>query len=90
MEPRAQYPDRQIQRLQRERRTLARLIAKEERKDLLKKLRNAQRLLSPVEILNPYAPALTSRADASPAACATAVAAARLRRANRTIHQLES
>jgi len=48
-----------IHRVQRERRTLAGLIAKEERKDLLKKLRNAQRLLQPVEVLNPFAPALT-------------------------------
>jgi DNA primase len=48
-----------IHRVQRERRTLAGLIAKEERKDLLKQLRNAQRLLSPVEVLNPFAPALT-------------------------------
>ena len=48
-----------IHRLQRERRTLAGLIARQERKDLLKKLRNAQRLLAPMEILNPYAPALT-------------------------------
>jgi len=48
-----------IHRLQRERRTLAGLIAKEERKDLLKQLRNAQRLLAPVDILNPFAPGLT-------------------------------
>ena len=48
-----------IHQWQRERRTLAGLIAKEERKDLLKKLRNAQRLLQAVEILNPYAPGLT-------------------------------
>ena len=48
-----------IHRLQRERRTLAGLIARQDRKDLLKKLRNAQRLLAPMEILNPYAPALT-------------------------------
>jgi hypothetical protein len=48
-----------IHRIQRERRTLAGLIAKEERKGLLKKLRNAQRLLQPVEVLNPYTPALT-------------------------------
>ena len=48
-----------IHRVQRERRTLAGLIAREERKDLLKKLRNAQRLLQPVELLNPYAPSLT-------------------------------
>ena len=48
-----------IHRLQRERRTLAGLIAREERKDVLKKLRNAQRLLASVEVLNPYAPSLT-------------------------------
>jgi DNA primase len=48
-----------IHRMQRERRTLAGLIAREERKDLLKKLRNAQRLLQPVDVLNPYAPGLT-------------------------------
>jgi len=48
-----------IHRLQRERRTLAGLIVREERKDLLRKLRNAQRLLQPVDVLNPYAPELT-------------------------------
>lgn len=48
-----------IHRLQRERRTLAGLIAKAERQEILKKLRNAQRLLSPVEVLNPFAPSLT-------------------------------
>ena len=48
-----------IHRVQRERRTLAGLVAREERKALLKMLRNAQRLLQPVEVLNPYAPALT-------------------------------
>jgi hypothetical protein len=48
-----------IHQMQRERRTLAGLIAREERKELLKKLHNAQRLLAPVEILNPYAPKLT-------------------------------
>lgn len=48
-----------IHQLQRERRTLAGLIAKAERKDVLKKLRNAQRLLLPVDVLNPYAPGLT-------------------------------
>ncbi|HEY3854180.1 MAG TPA: DNA primase [Verrucomicrobiae bacterium] len=48
-----------IHQMQRERRTLAGLIAREERKALLKTLRNAQRLLSPMEVLNPYAPALT-------------------------------
>jgi len=48
-----------IHRVQRERRTLAGLVAHEERKDMLKKLRNAQRLLSPFKIVNPYAPDLT-------------------------------
>jgi DNA primase catalytic core len=50
---------RRIHQLQRERRTLAGLIAKMERAELLKKLRNAQRLLLPLEVLNPFAPALT-------------------------------
>ena len=45
--------------VQRERRTLAGLVAREQRKDVLKKLRNAQRLLQPLAILNPFAPALT-------------------------------
>ena len=48
-----------IHRVQRERRTLAGLIAREQRKDVLKKLRNAQRLLQSLAILNPFAPALT-------------------------------
>jgi DNA primase len=48
-----------IHRVQRERRTLAGLVAREQRKDVLKKLRNAQRLLQPLAILNPFAPALT-------------------------------
>ena len=48
-----------IHRVQRERRTLAGLVAREERRALLKTLRNAQRLLQPVEVLNPHAPALT-------------------------------
>ncbi len=48
-----------IHRVQRERRTLAGLVAREQRKDVLKKLRNAQRLLQPLAILNPFAPSLT-------------------------------
>jgi DNA primase catalytic core len=48
-----------IHRVQRERRTLAGLLAHEERKDLLKNLRNAQRLLQPLHVVNPFAPALT-------------------------------
>ncbi len=48
-----------IHRAQRERRTLAGLIAREERRDALRKLRNAQRLLRPLDVLNPYASDLT-------------------------------
>ena len=48
-----------IHRVQRERRTLAGLVAHEERKDLLKNLRNAQRLLQPLAVANDYAPDLT-------------------------------
>jgi DNA primase len=48
-----------IHTLQRERRTLAGLVAKAERTELLRVLRNAQRLLMAVEVLNPYAPSLT-------------------------------
>ncbi len=48
-----------IHTLQRERRTLAGLVAKSERTELLRVLRNAQRLLTAVEVLNPYAPSLT-------------------------------
>lgn len=48
-----------IHRMQRERRTLAGLIAREQRKDVLKKLRNAQRLLQPLAVVNDYAPDLT-------------------------------
>jgi DNA primase catalytic core len=48
-----------IHRMQRERRTLAGLVAHEERKDLLKNLRNAQRLLQPLAVVNDYAPDLT-------------------------------
>ena len=48
-----------IHRLQREQRTLSGLRARVERQDILKKLRNAQRLLATVDVLNPYAPNLT-------------------------------
>jgi len=48
-----------IHRLQRERRTLAGLIAKGDRQEVLTKLKNAQRLLQPVPVLNPYAMGLT-------------------------------
>ncbi len=48
-----------IHTLQRERRTLAGLVAKTQRTELLRVLKNAQRLLAPVAVLNPFAPALT-------------------------------
>jgi len=48
-----------IHRVQRERRTLAGLLTHETRKDLLTQLRNAQRLLSSLAVVNPFAPALT-------------------------------
>jgi len=48
-----------IHALQRERRTLAGLVAKAQRTELLRVLKNAQRLLATVEVLNPFAPALT-------------------------------
>jgi len=48
-----------IHQVQRQRRTLAGLIAREERQEVLAKLKNAQRLLTPVPVLNPYAPDLT-------------------------------
>jgi DNA primase len=48
-----------IHTLQRERRTLPGLVAREERKELLRVLRNAQRLLRSLHVVNPFAPALT-------------------------------
>jgi DNA primase len=48
-----------IHQVQRQRRTLAGLIAREERQEVLAKLKNAQRLLAPVPVLNPFAMALT-------------------------------
>jgi DNA primase catalytic core len=50
---------RAIHRLQRERRTLEGLIARAERDDLIAVHRNAQRLLRPLAVLNPYARHLT-------------------------------
>lgn len=47
-----------IHQRQRERRTLVGLAARTERTDLLHKLRNAQRLLRHLNVLNPYAPGL--------------------------------
>lgn len=48
-----------IHQLQRERRTLADLVSRQERKGLLATLRNAQRLLAPLAVVNPFAPDLT-------------------------------
>lgn len=48
-----------IHQAQRERRTLAGLEAREQRREALRQLRNAQRLLQPLEVLNPYAQDLT-------------------------------
>jgi len=50
---------RAVHRLQRERRTLAGLEAKHERTHLRRLHQNAQRLLKPLEVLNPYAQWLT-------------------------------
>jgi hypothetical protein len=52
-----------IHRLQRERRTAKGLAMKRKRASILKVHHNAQRLLRPVEVLNPYADALTFRSD---------------------------
>jgi len=52
-----------IHTLQRKARTLEGLVAREEKKDLLRVLRNAQRLLQPLAVVNPYADELTFTAD---------------------------
>ena len=52
-----------IHALQRKARTLEGLVAREERKDLLRVLRNVQRLLQPLTIVNPYADELTFTAE---------------------------
>ena len=50
---------RAIHRLQRERHTLAGLLAGAEREEILTRHRNAQRLLRPLAVVNPYAPELS-------------------------------
>jgi DNA primase catalytic core len=50
---------RAIHRMQRERRTLEGLLARRQRDDVLRLHRNAQRLLRPVPVVNPYARDLT-------------------------------
>jgi DNA primase catalytic core len=52
-----------IHRLQRQKRTLAGLLAKRAKEALLKTHRNAQRLLRPLAVMNPYADRLTFLAD---------------------------
>lgn len=52
-----------IHTLQRRARTLEGLAAREEKKDLLRVLRNAQRLLQPLAIVNPHAADLTFTSD---------------------------
>ena len=52
-----------IHTLQRKARTLEGLVAREERKDLLRVLRNVQRLLQPLAIVNPFADELTFTAE---------------------------
>jgi hypothetical protein len=48
-----------IHRLQREQQTLEGLLARQEREEILRLHRNAQRLLQPLFVVNPYARALT-------------------------------
>jgi DNA primase len=48
-----------IHKIQRERRTLEGLLQRAERDDVLQLHRNAQRLLRPLAVVNPYAPHLT-------------------------------
>jgi DNA primase catalytic core len=50
---------RAIHQLQRERRTLAGLLARRQRAALVELHRNAQRLLQPLPVVNPFAPRLT-------------------------------
>jgi DNA primase len=50
---------RMIHQLQRERETLEGLLAKEDKKHILTLHCNAQRLLKPINVVNPYAPQLT-------------------------------
>ena len=52
-----------IHRLQRAKRTLAGLLAREERQHLLTLHQNAQRLLRPLAVVNPYADRLTFLSD---------------------------
>ena len=55
----AREQTRAIHRLQRERRTLSGLVASRRRETLVELHRNAQRLLRPLSVVNPFAPELT-------------------------------
>jgi DNA primase len=48
-----------IHKLQREQQTLAGLIGRQQRRDIIRRHQNAQRLLKPLFVANPYAPELT-------------------------------
>ena len=50
---------RRVHRLQREHQTLGGLLARQERAEIVKLHRNAQRLIRPLLVVNPYAPRLT-------------------------------
>jgi DNA primase len=50
---------RAIHRIQRERRTLEGLVARREKEEVIRRHRNAQRLLRPLAVVNPYAQHLT-------------------------------
>ena len=52
-----------IHRLQRQKRTLSGLLAKEAKTGILQRHRNAQRLLRPLAVVNPYADQLTFLSD---------------------------
>jgi len=52
-----------IQTMQRQARTLAGLTVKRQRKGLFQLMRNAQRLIEPLEVMNPWADALTFTAE---------------------------
>lgn len=54
-----QAQTRAIHRLQRAKRTLDGLLAREARREILTRHQHAQRLLEPVAVVNPYAPQLT-------------------------------
>jgi hypothetical protein len=54
-----------VHRLQREQQTLEGLVRREERRDILRSHQNAQRLLRPVHVVNPYAKELRQGTNVS-------------------------